>query len=631
MEGGRATIVTPPDEAEAMAGDSDTTTYAVLHRRSARRRWVHAQRVRLRPAWRQVRPLVVIALAAAVLILGTLGFQDVYDESPFDSLYRALGLFGLGGAVEHGVPTTLQIARILGPVITGYAAIQGLLALSREQVQLVWFRLFLRRHVVVAGLGAVGFRLARSLNDDGFQVVAVERDPANPAIAGCRERGIAVLTADATDGAVLRSVRCERADLLVVSCGDDGVNMNAATAATNLSTRRPSGVLTALVHLDDTGLWRALQAEEIGTTRSAPVRLEFFNVFDEAAYILLDRFPAFPTSEPIGGRRTVVVVGFDGVAHSLVLHAARRWYNAHRQSDAELRVVLLGPSAEHDRAQLMAWHPELSSICELRAHPMSLDVDLERGRLGITGDDAGAAASVYVCLQDEADGMTAAMALRANAETRAAPIVIAVADAGAGVASSVRDGAGILEDIDAFGVLSGALKPDLLLRGRHELLARAKHDEYRAQQLAAGAKPGPPAMVSWDALPEDLKNANRRFADGIGAKLKATGCALVPAPLTAAGDGFAFSDAEVEELAQLEHDRWVRDKARDGYRHGPKRDDTRRIHPLMVPWEELSEDEREKDRNPMRELPQLLARVGLEIQRGPDRERSERTASRARL
>jgi voltage-gated potassium channel Kch len=598
-------------------GQTDTTTYAVLHRRSPRRRFVHAQRVRLRPAWRQARPAVVLALAAVVLILGTIGFQSIYDETAFDSFYRSLALFGLGGTVEHGVPTELQIARILGPLITGYAAIQGLIALSREQVQLLWFRLALRRHVVIAGLGEIGFRLARSFNEDGFQVVAVERDRANPAIAGCRERGIAVVSADATDAAVLRSVRCERADLLVVSCGDDGVNMNAATATTNLAQRRHSGVLTALVHLDDMGLWRTLQADEVGATRSAPIRLGFFNVFEEAAFILLDRFPPFPLGAPLDGDHTVVVVGFDGVAHSIVLHAARRWHGAERRPGARLRVLLLGPSAEEDRGRLAAWHPELGSICELSARALPLDVELERARLGVAGE-----ASVYVCIEDDAAGMAAAMALRTNRETAAVPIVIAVADAAAGVASSVRDGGGILEDIDAFGVLSGALRPDLLLRGTGELLARAKHEEYLAQQLAAGTAPGPPALVPWDELPEDLKSANRRFADGIGAKLAATGCTLVPAPLIASGDGFAFSDRELEELARLEHDRWLRDKEREGFRYGPERDDARRIHPLMVSWEELPEDEREKDRNPIRELPRMLARVGLEVRRGPGTVRS---------
>ena len=77
----------------------------------------------------------------------------------FRFMPQALTLFGLGGVVSGRVPTELQIARILGPIITGYAAIQGLLALSREQAQLIWFRLFLRRHVIVAGLGSIGFRL----------------------------------------------------------------------------------------------------------------------------------------------------------------------------------------------------------------------------------------------------------------------------------------------------------------------------------------------------------------------------------------------------------------------------------------------------------------------------------------
>jgi voltage-gated potassium channel Kch len=572
----------------------------------------------VRPAWRQARPFVVLALALTVVVLGTIGFGRVYpNDSVADSFYRALTLFGLGGA-GSSVPWELGIARVLGPLITGYAAIQGLLALSREQVQLLWFRVFLRRHVVVAGLGDIGFTLARSFNDAGFQVVAIERDPSNPAIAGCRERGIAVVTADATDVAALRNARCERADLLVVTCGDDGGNMDVATAATRVALRRRFGVLTAVVHVNDMGLWRTLQAEEVASVRRAPIRLEFFNVFESAAYMLLDRFPPFPPSAPIGGPHTSVVVGFGGVAHSVVLHTARLWHNADKRPGAELRIALLGPSAEDDCRRLFIRHPELRSICEIRARTTALDVELERGELGLADGGARPVSSVYVCLDDEAEGLAAAMALRSRAETRAAPIVVTVADAGAGVASAVRDGAGILEDVDAFGVLSGALKPDLLLRGNSELLARAKHEEYLAQQRVAGTRPGPPAMVPWAQLPEDLKDANRRFADGIGAKLKAAGCALVPAPVTNSGGGdFSFSDAEVEELAKLEHDRWVRDKERDDWSYGPERNEADRVHPLMVPWEKLPEKEREKDRNPMRELPRILARVGLEIQRGP--------------
>jgi CheY-like chemotaxis protein len=600
--------------------DSTSLTYSILHRRTARRRWLHAQRLKLRPLWRQARPFVVIALAIAVLVLGTVGFHEKSirssGETVFDSFYRALTLFGLGGVVGKKIPVELQIARILGPIITGYAAIQGLLALSREQAQLVWFRLFLRRHVVVAGLGSIGFRLAKSLNDAGFQVIAIEKDPANPAIAGCRERGVGVVTADATDPTVLRNTRCDRADLVVVTCGDDGANMDVATAATRVTEGRRTGVLTALIHVGDTALWRTLTAEELGVTRSAPIRLEFFNVFAAAALMLVERFPPFPHTEPVQGRHTCVVIGFDGLAESLALGSARVWCNADRRPGAGLRIALLGPTATSDRQRLLLRHPELQSICTLDAREVVSDAEFERGDLGLGGDDAWPVSSVYVCMADEADGLAVAMALRRRPETRHPPIVVTVADGGAGVASAVRDGSGILEDIDAFGVLSGTLKPELLLRGTNELLARAKHDEYVASQVAIGVPSGPPSMVPWDELSDDLKEANRRFADGIGAKLQAAGCALVPAPLTGT-DGAGFADADIEQLARMEHERWMRDKIRDGWRYGPTRNDAAKIHPLLIPWEELPEEERDKDRNPMRELPQMLARVGLEIQRGP--------------
>ena len=36
-------------------------------------------------------------------------------------------------------------------------------------------------------------------------------------------------------------------------------------------------------------------------------------------------------------------------------------------------------------------------------------------------------------------------------------------------------------------------------------------------------------------------------------------------------------------------------------------------HPLLVPWDELPESEREKDRDAFRNLPQMLGLVGYEL------------------
>jgi hypothetical protein len=99
--------------------------------------------------------------------------------------------------------------------------------------------------------------------------------------------------------------------------------------------------------------------------------------------------------------------------------------------------------------------------------------------------------------------------------------------------------------------------------------------------------------------------------------LSAAGCAVVPAPLIdPAGPLPGFSDGEIEELARQEHDRWVADLRRDGWRPttGPK-DPGRKLHPLLVGWEELDEAEREKDRDAARLIPRMLAQAGYELYR----------------
>jgi hypothetical protein len=199
------------------------------------------------------------------------------------------------------------------------------------------------------------------------------------------------------------------------------------------------------------------------------------------------------------------------------------------------------------------------------------------------------------------------------------PFAVAVNAAGAGLATILHDDPETTHGVYGFGMLERALGVEPLIRGTNEALARAKHEEYVRHQLDRGVPMGQGLMVGWEALDEDWKEVNRAFADGIGDQLAAAGCILVPAPLIDPhGPLFTFTGPEVEALARSEHDRWVADKARNGWRYGPVRDDAAKIHPLMVSWEELDEVERDKDREPVREVPEMLARAGFEIVRLSD-------------
>lgn len=568
-----------------------------------RRIWT-VWRHQLRPYWRDVRPVAVVLAGLAVIVLGTIGFSERRPEySFFDALYRAVALFGLAGAEQPPVPWTLEVARLLGPLVFGYAALQALLSLFRQEARLLMIRLFARDHVVVAGMGEKGFRLATGLHAEGRRVIVIDRDADNPRNPGLRERGITVLAGDATDGEMLRRAQAGRAAYLIAVCGNDGTNVDVAVAAEHLSAERRSGVLTTLVHLQSNELWVMLSGAAIGSEKPT-FRLEFFNVLGLAARTLVDQHPPFGRGEMHPRRPHVLIGGLDGVGEHLVLRIVGAWRASGPSPEERLLITLAGPGADAHAAELRRNHPELEQSCVLEAQP-TLSAPAERPT------------RAYVCLADETAALAAALELRAAAPE--SEIVVTVADEDSGVASALRAEGRALGGIVPFGTLSRALTPELLRYAPTEVLAQAKHDEYVRAEARRGLGPDDnPSLRPWDELPAALKESNRRFADGISAKLAATGCVLVPAPLAEPENpGFAFTEEEVEELAVGEHDRWVADLIRDGWKPtAGAKDPERKLHPLLVGWDELSKDDKDRDRDPVREIPAMLARAGFRIVRG---------------
>jgi hypothetical protein len=69
----------------------------------------------------------------------------------------------------------------------------------------------------------------------------------------------------------------------------------------------------------------------------------------------------------------------------------------------------------------------------------------------------------------------------------------------------------------------------------------------------------------------------------------------------------------IERLAEAEHDGWTEQRSRNGWRYAETRDDTRKLHPDMLPFAELPEREKGKDRNTIRHYPDFAARAGYRI------------------
>ena len=69
-----------------------------------------------------------------------------------------------------------------------------------------------------------------------------------------------------------------------------------------------------------------------------------------------------------------------------------------------------------------------------------------------------------------------------------------------------------------------------------------------------------------------------------------------------------------ELLARNNHDVWAKGRLEDGWRWGAQRDDAKRETPLLVPYEELPESEKEYDRNTAMEALKTIVALGYRIE-----------------
>src|SRR5947209_3760958 len=325
-------------------------------------RWGTFWRARVKPAWRTIGPLVIGALVALVIVLGTIGFQKIdirgVKYGIWDSLFRSVRLFGFEGLPEPRLPWQLLVAGIIGPILTGYAAAFALVRLSRDQAKRFSIRLFTRDHVVIAGLGTPGARIAQALASQHARVVAIEFDETAVQASGAEERGIPVLVANAADPEVLVGAGVPKARTLLVACGDDATNVDVALAARRLCEARRHA-LTIFTELEDLALWRKLTAEALAGEHRG-VRLEFFNIAITATQLLLDRHRAFADDATSGH---VGIVGLEELGQNLLLEMARLWRGG--SHPGRLRVTIAGPAVDERVRELVARHPQLPSICDL--------------------------------------------------------------------------------------------------------------------------------------------------------------------------------------------------------------------------------------------------------------------------
>ncbi len=555
------------------------------------------------------------------LCLGYVGFAKHFAavgqvRSSLDLLYLTLQLFPLqSGAVPPPISWELEVARLLAPAVAAYTAVQALAVIFYEQVQSLLLRV-IHDHVVICGLGRMGLLLARGFLQRGNRVAVIEQDEGNDFIALCREEGVNVVLGNAKDREVLRRAGVARAKYVLSVCGDDSTNAEVAVHVQELALSRQGRPLTCFVHIVDPQLYYLLREREVAP--SASYRLELLNIFDRGARLLLEEHPFFhekngtPVQKP-----HILVIGLGRMGESLVIHMARSWWSEYISRYGPLRISIIDREAKCKVESLCLRYPKMKQACELVVLQMDIRwPEFEHAGFLIDSDGHCDVTAVYICLDNDSLGLRTGLTLLQRVRGQNIPIIVRMAyETGLALLLRGTESSGF-DNLHAFGLVERTCQPELVLGGTHEILARAIHESYvrHQQQLGESAETNP-SIVYWEELPEELKESNRCQADHIMVKVAAVGCGI--APLTDwDAEQFQFTTEEIERMAQMEHQRFVEERLRAGWTYAPgPQSIERRTSPILVPWDELPECEKEKDRDMVRELPRFLARAGLQVYR----------------
>ena len=92
-------------------------------------------------------------------------------------------------------------------------------------------------HVVLVGLGHLGFRVARELRNLGDEVIVIERDPQADLLEAAQAMDILVIQGEATKMETLQAANIEKASAIILCTSDDSANLQIGIKAHKLNDK----------------------------------------------------------------------------------------------------------------------------------------------------------------------------------------------------------------------------------------------------------------------------------------------------------------------------------------------------------------------------------------------------------
>ncbi len=197
------------------------------------RRWLRTARRTLLEVDLSVK--IITPILFVTILASTLIFRYGIGADWGDGLYQTVSIVATGGEL-HGenkpewVKVFLSVLKLAGAaLIAGFTAIlTNYLIRARLGGALEVRRVPDSGHVVVCGLGNIGYRVVEELLTLGERVVAIDKATDGPFVEIVRRKGVPIFIGDSTVPEVLRQARAETAKVVIAVTSSELANIEIA-------------------------------------------------------------------------------------------------------------------------------------------------------------------------------------------------------------------------------------------------------------------------------------------------------------------------------------------------------------------------------------------------------------------
>lgn len=562
---------------------------------------------------------IIVILILISYVLGVIGTYQLLENAYVadknnsydfvEPLYKAMQLFFMGSYdAPSQITPVLQIARFLSPLAIGYAAVKTVIYVIRDELNLLKVKRY-RNHTIVVWLNNNSIRLIDDLLKTDKLVVITEQTN-HPEIEEIKSKGGVVLIGSLTDKHLLKRANIKKAKYLISFAGD-AKNITLAQNIVELLNGKRTNLKTFL-HISDQHSIKnlnSLRFFNFMNVSTSDIEFQTFNIYERAARLILrhhgpDIFQ--PVTSIDAPQLHVLIAGFDKLGQSVFIQSARM---GHYYNLKKLKITVIDVDANAKGSKLISKYKEIDNIVDFIFIDSDPDVFNEQIMAKIEQDIP--IACCYECISDP------------NVELSFLDNYLSVVgDSNKNLLLSLTSDDNMLsflpdeynDIVHIFNINDETCTREAIINESIDNLAISIHNDYIAKQKAAGTfNPQKASHKEWKYLSLDFKEQNRNQADNMFVKVRAIGGDIVPIDSPEPVYNFTKDTAVIERLAEMEHNRWSAHLWINGWRYGKVRNDEKKIHTDLIPYNELSDAVKQYDRDAIVNLPLLLENIGYKV------------------